>query len=129
MSEQQQAAAKRQAWAKDEEWFDSDSLGELIDNHAASDEFEPGRVVFFGDVVDIKLGNLCDADDVIDMMGDRAYDECGEAADCYPDVTQEAKDELNALLAAWMEKHAKPTFYRVVNVRQYTLTAEDLAAA
>lgn len=121
--------AKRQAWGKDEEWFDCDSLEELIDNWHGSEEFEPGRIVFFGDVVDVNLKNLCDADDVIEMMGDRAYDECGESADNYPDVTKEARDELDALLLAWMEKHAKPTFYRVVNVRQYTLTAADLVDA
>jgi hypothetical protein len=85
--------------------------------------------VFFGDVVDVNLKRLCNVDDVLEMMGERAYDECGESAENYPDVTKEAREELDALLMAWMEKHAKPTFYRVVNVRPYTLTAEDLADA
>ena len=127
MSEKK-APEKREAWGKDEEWFDCDSLGDLIDNWHGSEEFEPGRIVYFGDVEDIKLNRLCNVDDILEMMGERAYDESGESADNYPDVTKEAREELSALLLAWMEKHAKPTFYRVVNVRPYTMTAEDLAA-
>lgn len=85
-----------------------------------------GDVVFVGEVAPIPTKHLCDADDVIDLMGERAYDEVGEYADGYPDVPSEAKAELDALLAGWIEKHAKPTFYSVINVREHVITAADM---
>ncbi|AFI66762.1 gp45 [Burkholderia pseudomallei 1026b] len=90
------------------------------------DELAVGDVVFYGDVEPIPIVRLCDANDVIDMIGDRAYDEVGEAADGYPDIAPEAKAELETLLSGWIEKHAKPTFYSVVNVSEYVITAADV---
>ncbi|MBU9284071.1 hypothetical protein [Burkholderia multivorans] len=113
----------RVTWSKDNEYFSCDDLCELLDMH---DELAVGDVVYFGDVAPIPTKHLCDADDLIDLMGERAYDEVGEYADGYPDVTSEAKAELNALLARWIEKHAKPTFYRVINVREHIITAADM---
>ncbi|WP_250501938.1 hypothetical protein [Caballeronia sp. AZ7_KS35] len=123
MNGQQQAPEKRQAWSRNGEDYTCDDLHELID---LEDDLEAGDVVFVGEVKAIEMKHLCDADDVIEMMGERAYDEAGEWADNYPDVTPEAKAELDALLLAWMEKHAKPSFYTVVNAHEYTVTAEDL---
>ncbi|KVU65296.1 hypothetical protein WK72_18935 [Burkholderia ubonensis] len=113
----------RVAWSKDNEFFSCDALDELLDMH---DELAIGDVVFFGDVAPIPIKHLCDADDVIDMIGERAHDEVGEAADGYPDIASEAKAELEALLAGWIEKHAKPTFYSVINVREHIITAADM---
>ncbi|SMG00368.1 hypothetical protein [Burkholderia singularis] len=101
---------KRTVWSCDDETFNYDTLAELLDTFF--DKPEVGDVVFVGEVEPIPSMHLCDADDVIDLMGERAYDEVGEYADGYPDVTSEAKAELNALLARWIEKHAKPILSR-----------------
>lgn len=114
----------RKAWSHDEEIFNSDTLGELIDR---MDNPQPGDVVYVGDVMDIDVGNLCDSTDVIDTMEARASDLGGEFAEDYPHVTAEARAELDALLAAWITKHCPPTFYSIANVKPYTLTAEDLS--
>ncbi|MBR7972908.1 hypothetical protein KDX01_07230 [Burkholderia vietnamiensis] len=113
----------RTVWSRNNEDFTCDELAELLDTH---DDLAVGDIVFIGEVAPIQTKHLCDADDVIDMIGERAYDEVGEYADCYPDVTPEAKAELDALLAGWIEKHAKPTFYSVINVREHVITAEDM---
>ncbi|MEB2504598.1 hypothetical protein SB394_11815 [Burkholderia sp. BCCIQ04A] len=113
----------RVTWSKDNEYFSCDDLCELLDMH---DELTVGDVVYYGDVAPIPTKHLCDADDIIDMIGERAYDEVGEAADGYPDIAPEAKAELDALIAGWIEKHAKPTFYSVINVREHTITAADM---
>ncbi|QTD91787.1 hypothetical protein [Burkholderia anthina] len=112
----------RVTWSKDNEYFSCDDLCELLDMH---DELAIGDVVYYGDVAPIPTPNLCDADDIITMIGERAYDEVGEAADGYPDISADAKAELESLIAGWIEKHSKPTFYRVINVREYVITADD----
>ncbi|ARL58122.1 hypothetical protein [Burkholderia pseudomallei] len=114
---------RRTVWSKNNEFFSCDALDELLDMH---DELAVGDVVFYGDVAPIPTERLCDADDVIDMIGERAYDEVGEAADGYPDIAPEAKAELETLLSCWIEKHAKPTFYSVVNVREHVITEADV---
>lgn len=122
-TERNSTADVRITWSKDSEFFTCDGLDELLDMH---DDLSVGDVVFYGDAAPIPTKHLCDANDVIDMIGDRAYDEVGEAADGYPDISPEAKVELEALIAGWIEKHAKPTFYSVINVREYTITAADM---
>lgn len=51
-----------------------------------------------------------DADDIIERMHESAS-EHGEAAEEYPDVSDEAKAELDAILTAWARKHAEPRFW------------------
>ncbi|WP_254208600.1 hypothetical protein [Burkholderia multivorans] len=113
----------RTVWSSNNEDFTCDELDELLDMHT---DLTVGDVVFVGEVAPIPTKHLCDADDVIDFIGERAYDEVGEYADGYPDVTSEARAELDALLAGWIEKHAKPTFYSVINVREHVITAADM---
>ncbi|WP_175760472.1 hypothetical protein [Burkholderia anthina] len=116
-------AEVRTTWSRDNEYFSCDALDELLDMH---DDLAVGDVVYFGDVAPIPTKHLCDADDIIDMLGERAYDEVGEAADDYPNISPEAKAELESLIAGWIEKHAKPTFYSVINVREHIITAADM---
>ncbi|KVZ22363.1 hypothetical protein WL14_21010 [Burkholderia cepacia] len=115
----------RIAWSKDNEFFTCDALDELLDMH---DDLTIGDVVHFGEVSPPKQRHLCDADDVLDMMADRAYEQCGEVADGYPydSVNDEGKAALNELLTEWIEKHAKPTFYSVINVREHVITEADM---
>lgn len=117
-----QDALAEQVWSADRELFNFDSLGELMD----SDTFEAGRIVYFGQKAAINPARWVDVDIVLDALGDRAYDHVGEAASDYPDVSQEARDELETLLSAWIAKHAQPTFYAVNKITEYTITQEDI---
>lgn len=122
-TESSHATEVRTTWSRDNEYFSCDALDELLDMH---DDLAVGDVVFVGDVAPIPLKRLCNVGYVIEMIGERAYDEVGEAADSYPNVTPDAKAELEALLTGWIEKHAKPTFYSVINVREHKITAADM---
>ena len=113
------------AWSIDEEGFNYSDLGDLIDNNR--DELTVGQKVWFGDAVPPKYKHLCDADDIIEMMGERAYDYVSEHADNFPNVSKEAIDELDLLLLGWQEKHCPITFYIVENIKEYIITDEDLA--
>lgn len=124
-TERNATADVRTVWSKDSEFFTCDGLDELLDMH---DDLAVGDVVHVGEVAPLEQRHLCDADDVLDTMADRAYDQCGETADGYPYdiVNDEGKAALNALLSEWIERHAKPTFYSVINVREHVITAADM---
>lgn len=114
--------SKKECWSRDEENFNYSNLGELLETY---DELKPGDVVFVGDAKQPKVGRLCDAEDVCDMIADRAYDIGGDYAEDCADVGLDAKAELNALLEGWIKKHCNLNFWEVVNVRRYELTADD----
>jgi hypothetical protein len=74
-----------------------------------------------------------DADDLCETAAERASDEVGDPAEEYPEVSDEAKTELNALLEAWAEKHiATPRFWigdggepeRIERAGQFTSAGE-----
>lgn len=59
----------------------------------------------------IVSGRLCDPAEyipdpeyILDCMGDRAADALGEVAEEWPSPTEEAREELSALLAEWARK-------------------------
>lgn len=111
------------SWSSNGEDFRYDTLSDLIDCEGPP----VGKVVHFGDVCDIEPSDLIDADDVIQTMQDRAYDEAGEHAENYAEnVSDEAVKELNDFLSAWINKYASPTFFVVKNVHEHIITEEDL---
>ena len=112
-------------WSTNEEDFREGSLGELLDHF---DDLEPGSTVYFGNAVYPTTNQLCDADDIIEMIGERAYDFGGEYAEDFPNVSQEATDELQSFIAGWISKHCVPTFYQVEKIQQRVLTADDFDA-
>lgn len=112
----------RECWSLDEMNFCND-LHDLLDSN---DELKTGDVVYVGEAHYPKPEHLCSADDIIGMIGDRAWDIGDEHAEDYPNVSREAVQELDDLLEAWIMKHCPPNFYQVENVREYVLTKEDL---
>jgi hypothetical protein len=54
------------------------------------------------------------ADEIVEQMGNAAADNAGEVAAEYPDVSAEAREELDAYLATWATKHAAPRFWIAV---------------
>lgn len=114
---------KPECWSVDNEYFNAESLGDLIDGN---DNLEVGQMVYVADALIPDPGSYVDVDSVLEQMGERAFDDCGEAADVYPDVTGEAKQELDDILKAWARQHCTPRFWEVRNVREYILTEEDI---
>lgn len=112
-----------ECWSVDDEFFRYHTLGDLID----SEDIEIGQAVYRGHVNHVDPISLIDADDIIEMLGERAYDTAGEAAEDYPEVNDEAVTELNTLLAAWVTKHCQPSFFTVTDVQTYVVTEDDLA--
>lgn len=112
-----------ECWSLDGEHFQYDSIEDLID---CNDHLGAGDEVYRGEQVYTDPAIWVDADDVIENLSCRASDVAGEYADDYPDISEEAKAELQTLLEEWARKHAQPSFYLVKKVTEYTLTEEDL---
>lgn len=112
----------KECWSVDEENFKYGSLGDLLDEH---DDIEVGATIYVGDAIEPNIAHLCDDDDVIDIIRDRAYDIGGDYAEDCAEVSNEARAELKALLRGWIEKHCNLNFYAVENVRPYKLSHDD----
>lgn len=123
--------AKEVRWASSEdcENWHADNLGELLDELAGDEKVQAGRIVYVGDVRHLdKLRFLPSADEVIERIGEYAYDNGGgEHAEDWPEVSKEGKAALEAALHEWAKTHLpEPTFYLIENVRPYTITETDL---
>lgn len=110
-------------WSANNEDFIYDNLQELLE---CEDGVVAGSLVSVGNKEDACVNTLVDADDIIEMLGERAWDNFGEAAEDFPDVSTEAKAELNMLLQQWIDKHCRASFYWIRNVRDYVVTEEDI---
>ncbi|SDF79586.1 MULTISPECIES: hypothetical protein [unclassified Duganella] len=122
-TENNAAPTAEECWSVDEENFNARTLDDLIGNH----DLEVGAVVFRAEAMHPEPKELIDVDDIIETMGERAYDIAGEYGEDYPDVSTNAVQELSEFLAGWITKHAPPTFYTVKNVQRYTVTEADVA--
>ena len=56
-------------------------------------------------------GYMPDADELEEMIWQAAHDDVGEAAEDFPDLTEQAKTELSAFLKGWAERHVKALFW------------------
>lgn len=100
---------------------------------AAAEVFEgiiDRETVHVGESVYAPTTDYVSADWLIDDIATRAYDECGEVAEDWLRglaKNAEAKAELEKLVADFIDKHERPTFWKVENCRQVT-RAEVVAA-
>jgi len=68
---------------------------------------------------------LPDIELILDAMRESAWEDCGESSEDFCDsVSTEAKDELEALLIAWADKHIEVNFYAVRNSREVGIDAD-----
>lgn len=97
------------------------------DVQSATYDCEVGAIIYEGDAVEPCASEFApDADWVLEYMNEQACDNLGECAEDWPDVTKEAKKELDAFLKDWAVRNCPVNFYRVENVRDYVVTEEDL---
>lgn len=52
-----------------------------------------------------------DVDYILEAMGERGADVAGDMAEDFPAITDDAKEELSTLLAAWADKHVTVDFW------------------
>lgn len=109
-------------WSADGEAFDYKDFSEL----AINEELRAGDIVYYGTRKDLDPAKWIDIDCVLESLRDGAYDAIGEADDDYPNPSKEAQEELHTLLGEWARKHCQCTLYKVDQINEYIVTAEDL---
>ena len=106
-----------------DDWYD------LIDG-IEQEELGVGTEYFEGDKVEVRISDYVNIHGIVAMLeqfDDWVYEDVGEIADCdFYNVSKEAKDELQALLQEWAEKHVKLPYLKVQNVVKRVVTQEDL---
>lgn len=115
-------AEPEECWSLDEEDFNHQSLGDLIGTH---EDLKPGDTVWVGEAVHPDAAQMVNVDSILENIGEAAYDIGGEHAEDYPDVTNEQSKELERLVADWLNRSCKTTFWTVTNIKPYRLSADD----
>ena len=112
-------------WSADAEDFSALSLGELLDQAGGP----TGPIVYLADKEQLEVSEFLRAGATIDQMRDMAIDDsyAAESWALHVDPDKSAVAELQSLLNAWAARHLPPMMiYRPTNIRQYTLTEDDV---
>lgn len=86
---------------------------------------------FYEDVTKLVPHYSCFLENILDAISEKAYEECGEdAAEGWPDISQEAETELTDAVSAavkeWMKKHLKmPAWTPVGEPMKYPAPPEE----
>ena len=82
------------------------------------------RNLYVGDVVEQLISNYCpSANNIIEMVAEQAYEECGEWSDDYLDnlpdnVVSDLEKRIKSLMTDWANIHKlQPTFWIVENIK------------
>ena len=94
------------------------------------EELGVGTVYFEGNKVETQVSdyvNMRVIESMLEQFDEWVYEDVGEVADCdFYNVSKEAKEELQALIQVWAEKHVKLPYWKVQNVVKKVVTKEDL---
>lgn len=107
--------------------FRCDSLAALID----ADGLSEGDTYFVAPAQNLspaKFATPHEVDGILERFDDVLYEHVGEIADAdFAAVTPAAREELQQLLSAWIEKHVNVSRYWVTDASQRLLvTAQDM---
>ena len=112
-------------YSDNEEYWHGYSLSEVIQNG----DLKAEDTVWTGIAEDFDTTSLIDASDIIDLLSERAYDNLGECAEDFPNVSKEAVKELNDFLKDWISRNDNAPYYHVKNVEEIILTQADIDEA
>ena len=115
-------------YSTNEENFQYESMGDLLDYLDGETEDKIGATYWKGEKVELSHADCIDVDSFLEMCDERAYEEIGEVYDnCFTDVDDAAKEELADIIKTWAKKHVVMRYWKVLNVQELKITAEDLA--
>ena len=120
-------------YSLDDETFNHDSLGELLDDMAGDEDgLYVGRPYYEANCEVMTTEHLADDSAVyslLERMDEDLFEEVGEISDNdFTSVSPEARAELLALVRGWVDKHVNVSrYWRIVGKsRQQRLTAEEV---
>ena len=94
------------------------------------EELGEGTEYFEADKAETKVKDyvkIYTIESLLEQFDDWVYEDVGEVADCdFSNVSKEAKEELQEIIQAWVEKHVNLPYWKVQNVVKKVVTKEDL---
>jgi hypothetical protein len=114
-------------YSLDEETFNYQDLADVLQALDDQGALVEGATFYEGEAVRHAPSYYFDIDSLIEGMGERAYDDAGEYADTFPDLTKEKSVELQTLIETWLDANVEVRFYAVRDTRKATVTADMLA--
>jgi hypothetical protein len=85
-----------------------------------------GTEYYEGDTVQNSASQYFCVDSLLDSVGEQAYDDAGEYAEDFPEVSAEKREELNKMVSSWLDANCKVNFYTVQNVEKKFISQEDV---
>lgn len=125
--EQEAESAVSTCYSLDEENFTYEDLYEVLAALDDQDALVEGAVFYEGTATHPKPSTFFSVDQLFEGMSESAYDECGEWAEDFPDVSVEKKRELESIIKAWIDANVSLTFWIVRDARKVEVTAEMIA--
>ena len=126
-TKQREIAEPDYCYSTDEELFNHESMGDLIDEINCNDEDPVGRTYWRGEKKELTHSEGIDVDSFLEQCDERGYEEIGEVYDnCFTDVSDEEKKELHDLILEWAKKRVNIRFWKTINVQELKITEEDL---
>lgn len=121
-------------YCTDEDGFYSlSNVGEVVDELRG--EYEDSEIVgmqyYSGEFKQVEPSEYLNVDNILENADEYLYDNVGHpdgGVDCFTDVSEDAKKELEQLLKTWCDKHVKCNLWESVgNVTMHIIKQEDLA--
>lgn len=114
-------------YSRNGEEFNHTELSDLLEEMAGDGDLNEGAEYWEAEARHMEAADFFDAETVIENAAERAYEEGGDYAEDFGDVSKEAVAELDALLTAWANKHCSVNFYTVHAPKKMAVTAEQAA--
>jgi hypothetical protein len=116
-------------YSTDEELFNHESMGELLDYLDGETTDKIGATYWRGEKVELTHKDCIDVENFLEHCDEQAYEEIGEVYDnCFTDVDDDAKNELGDLLLEWAKKRVNIRYWKVINVQELKIEVDDLEA-
>jgi hypothetical protein len=110
----------------EEHYFDLSDVLDMLQDDA---RLVPGTIIYEGEQVQRSASDYLHspADTIMEQLADAAWDEAGEFAEGWPELSADKKQELGGLIGKWLDANLPVHFWTVRNVRKLELTAEWIA--
>ena len=127
MNTDQSATTAELVYSLDGENYRFDDLTELLAELEDGGDLGEGKTIHAGTAIRHKASEFFYVDSLVDDMQNRAYDEAGEWAEDFPDISKEQSKELGDLIGAWLDKNVNVNFWTVGDAKEIQITAAMIA--
>ena len=85
---------------------------------------EIGQRFWIGQPAERKASAYFDLECMIERLAEAAYEDVGESAEGWPDMSVEENEQLEKLIGDFLDEHAAPSFFAVGDIEKIEITQE-----